>query len=214
MILPIIVMYKALGNTLADSIKTFTDFAKIFKKFFINLVSKVGAIFVEELFKLIKEDILKLIQQIIADIVKEKVFKKYAMILKLIGLLLAIISIISDYRRCKSLIDEIFAILNLINLPGVGGGIPLPLLFASQLLDGYSESRAFIGVIEELQSLGIPTGAMPSGAPNLEMLGKFGQMKAMANEDAENNKIQIAVGPLTITPAGLTVPSSAYGKKF
>ena len=70
--------------------------AKIFKKFFINLVSKVGAIFVEELFKLIKEDILKLIQQIIADIVKEKAFKKYAMILKLIALLLAIISIISD----------------------------------------------------------------------------------------------------------------------
>jgi hypothetical protein len=215
MILPIIVMYKALGNILADSIRTFTDFAKIFKKFFINLVSKVGAIFVEELFKLIKEDILRLIQQIIADIVKEKVFKKYAMILKLIALLLAIISIISDYRKCKSLVDEIFAILNLINLPGLGGGgIPLPLLFASQLLDGYSESRAFIGVIEELQNLGIPTGAMPSGAPNLEMLGKFGQMKAMANEDAENNKIQIAVGPLTMTPAGLTVPTSAYGKKF
>lgn len=215
MILPIIVMYKALGNILADSIKTFTDFAKIFKKFFINLVSKVGAIFVEELFKLIKDDILILIQQIIADIVKERVFKKYAMILKLIALLLAVISVISDYRRCKSLIDEIFAILNLVNLPGLGGGgIPLPLLFASRLLDGYSESRAFIGVIEELQNMGIPTGAMPSGAPNLEMLGKFGQMKAMANEDAENNKIQIAIGPLTMTPAGLTVPSSAYGKKF
>ena len=215
MILPIIVMYKALGNILADSIKTFTDFAKIFKKFFINLVSKVGAIFVEELFKLIKEDILKLVQQIINDIVKEKIFKKYAMILKLIALLLAIISIISDYRRCKSLVDEILAILNLINLPGLGGGgIPLPLLFASQLLDGYSESRAFIGVIEELQSLGIPTGAMPSGAPNLEMLGKLGQMKAIANEDAENNKVQIAVGPLAITPAFLTVPASAYGKKF
>jgi len=214
MILPIIVMYKSLGNILADNIKTFTDFAKIFKKFFINLVSKVGAIFVEELFKLIKEDILKLIQQVIADIVKEKVFKKYAMILKLITLLLAVVSIISDYRRCKSLVDEIFAILNLINLPGLGGGIPLPLLFAAQLLDGYSESRAFIGVIEEMQSIGIPTGAMPSGAPNFDILGKFGQMKAMANEDAENNKIQIAVGPLTITPAGLTVPSSAYGKKF
>ena len=137
------------------------------------------------------------------------------MILKLIALLLAILSIISDYRKCKSLIDEIFAILNLLNLPGLGGGgIPLPLLFASQLLDGYSESRAFIGVIEELQNMGIPTGDMPSGAPNLEMLGKFGQMKAMANEDAENNKIQIALGPLTITPAGLTVPASAYGKKF
>jgi hypothetical protein len=55
---------------------------------------------------------------------------------------------------------------------------------------------------------------MPSGAPNLDILSKFGQMKAMAFEDAENNKVQIAVGPLVVTPAFLTVPTSSYGKKF
>jgi hypothetical protein len=214
MILPIIVMYKALGNTLADNIKSFVDFAKIFKKFFINLVSKVGAIFVEELFKLIKEDILRLVQQVIKDIVKEKIVKKYAMILKLIALLLAIIGLITDYRKCKNLIDDILALLNLLNLPGLSSGIPLPFLYAAQLLDGYSESRAFIGAIEEMQSMGIPTGAMPSGAPNFDLLGKFGQMKAMAMEDAENNKLQVAVGPLVVTPAFLTVPASSYGKKF
>ena len=214
MILPIIVMYKALGNTLADNIKSFVDFAKIFKKFFINLVSKVGAIFVEELFKLIKEDILKLVQQVIRDIAKEKIIKKYAMILKLIALLLAIIGLITDYRKCKNLVDDILALLNLLNLPGLSSGIPLPFLYAAQLLDGYSESRAFIGAIEEMQSLGIPTGAMPSGAPNFDLLGKFGQMKAMAMEEAENNKLQVAVGPLVVTPAFLTVPASSYGKKF
>ena len=214
MILPIIVMYKALGNTLADNIKSFVDFAKIFKKFFINLVSKVGAIFVEELFKLIKEDILKLVQQVLRDIVKERIVKKYAMILKLLALLLAIIGLITDYRRCKNLIDDLLALLNLLNIPGLSSGIPLPILYAAQLLDGYSESRAFIGAIEEMQSLGIPTGAMPSGAPNFDLLGKFGQMKAMALEEAENNKLQVAVGPLTVTPAFLTVPTSSYGKKF
>ena len=214
MILPIIVMYKALGNTLADNIKSFVDFAKIFKKFFINLVSKVGAIFVEELFKLIKEDILKLIQQVLKDIIKERIVKKYAMILKLLALLLAIIGLITDYRKCKNLIDDLLALLNLLNIPGLSSGIPLPILYAAQLLDGYSESRAFIGAIEELQSLGIPTGAMPSGAPNFDLLGKFGQMKAMALEDAENNKLQVAVGPLVVTPAFLTVPTSSYGKKF
>ena len=214
MILPIIVMYKALGNTLADNIKSFVDFAKIFKKFFINLVSKVGAIFVEELFKLIKEDILKLVQQVLRDIVKERIVKKYAMILKLLALLLAIIGLITDYRKCKNLIDDILALLNLLNIPGLSSGIPLPILYAAQLLDGYSESRAFIGAIEEMQSLGIPTGAMPSGAPNFDLLGKFGQMKAMALEEAENNKLQVAVGPLVVTPAFLTVPTSSYGKKF
>lgn len=215
MILPIIVMYKALGNTLSDAINNFVDFAKTFKRFVIDLVSKVGAIFVEELFKLIKEDILKLVQQVINDILKEKIIKKYAMILKLLSLLLAIIGLITDYRRCKSLVDDILALLNLINIPGLGSlGIPLPILYAAQLLDGYSESRAFIGVIEEMQRLGIPTGAMPSGAPNLDILGKFAQMKAMAFEEAENNKVQIAVGPLVVTPAFLTVPASSYGKKF
>ena len=39
-------------------------------------------------------------------------------------------------------------------------------------------------------------------------------MKAMAKEDSDNNKVQLAIGPLTITPAGLTVPSSAFGKKL
>ena len=87
MILPIIAMSKALGNNITDSIKSFMDFAKIFKSFFINLVSKVGAIFVEELYRLIKSDILQLIQSVITDIVKEKQIKKYAMILKLISLL-------------------------------------------------------------------------------------------------------------------------------
>jgi hypothetical protein len=52
------------------------------------------------------------------------------------------------------------------------------------------------------------------GSPNLDVLGKFGQMKAMAREDSDNNKVQMAIGPLTITPAGLTVPSSAFGKKL
>ena len=211
MILPILTMYKALGNTI-DNIKSFVDFAKTFKKFFINLVSKVGAIFVEELYKLIKEDILKLAQQVITDILKEKQMKKYAMILKLIGILLAIIKLISDYRKCKSLIDDLLNILNLITTPG--GGVPLPLLFAAQLLDGYSETRAFVGTIAEMQKLGVSTGAMPSGAPNFDVLSKLGQMKSMASENAENGKLQIAIGSLSITPAGLTVPAGAYGKSF
>ena len=215
MILPIITMFKALGNSIADNIKSFTDFVKIFKTFFINLVSKVGAIFVEELYRLIKSDILKLLQSVITDIVKEKQIKKYAMILKLISLLLILAGLLNDFRKCKSLVDDIFRILNLINLPGFGGSaVPLPIMFAAQFCDGYSETRAFIGAMEEMQKIGIPTGDMPSGAPNMDILGKFSQMKSMAFEESENNKVQIAVGPLTLTPAGFTVPANAFGKKF
>jgi hypothetical protein len=46
------------------------------------------------------------------------------------------------------------------------------------------------------------------------MLSSFAQMKSSSTEDAQNGKVQIAVPPLSITPAGLTVPSSAFGKKI
>jgi hypothetical protein len=214
-LLPIYVMLKAIGQETTDSIKGLVDFTKQFKKFAINFISKIGAIFVQELFELIKKDILALIQRVITDIVKEKIDKRISMILKLIQLLLIVASFISDWRKCKSVVDELLALLDLITSSlGFGSQIPLPLLFASQLLDGYSESRAFVGAIEELQKIGIPTGPLPDGSPNLDILGKFGQMKAMAKEDSDNNKLQIAIGPLTMTPAGLTVPASAFGKKI
>lgn len=213
-LLPILVMVKALGQTVGDAVKSAMDFIKEFSKFFIEVVSKVGAIFVEELFNIIKRDIQNLIQSIIQDLVKEKVNKKIVMILKLIQLILIIASFISDWRRCKSVVDEILALLNLVASSIPGGQIPLPLLFASRLLDGYSETRSFIGTIEELQKLGIPTGDLPDGSPNLDVLAKFGQMKAMSKEEAENGKVQIAVGPLTVTPAGITIPANAFGKKI
>ena len=215
-LLPIYIMLKSLGQSAVDLINSFMAFIKEFKKFAINVISKVGAIFIEELFELIKKDIMALIQKVITDLIKEKIDKRLTMILKLVQLLLIVSSFISDWRRCKSVVDEILSMLSLItsSIPGLGGGIPLPLLFASQLLDGYSASRAFIGAIGEFQNIGIPTGALPDGSPNLDLLSKFGQMKAMANEDDSNGKLEIAIGPLTMTPAGLTIPAKATGKKI
>jgi hypothetical protein len=212
-LLPIFVMLKSLGQTFVDVVNSFVAFMKTFKKFFINLMSKIGALFVKELFEIIKKDILNLIQSVIQDVAREKMDKRIIMILKLIQLIIVVAQFISDWRKCKSVIDEILSLLK-IATSGWGGEIPLPLLFASQFMDGYSESRAFIGAIEEMQKLGIPTGTMPDGSPNLDVLKMLGQMKSMSSEEAENGKVQIAIPPLTMTPAGLTVPSSAFGKKM
>lgn len=212
-LLPIYIMTKSLGQTVDESVKSAVDFIKNFPKFFAEVVSKVGAIFVEELFNIIKRDIQNLIESIVIDLAQELIAKKTAMILKLIQLILIIASFINDWRKCKSVVDEILGLLNLVGGLIPGGNIPLPLLFVSQLLGGYSETRAFIGTIEELQKLGIPTGDLPDGSPNLSVLAMFGQMKAMAKEEVENNKVQIAVGPLVVSPAGLTIPANAFGKK-
>lgn len=212
-LLPIITMFKALGQNASNAIDSYMAFIKLFSKYVINVTSKIQALFVQELFELIKRDIVNLIQAVVKDLAKEKADKRIIMILKLIQILIIVSRFIRDWRRCKSVIDELLQLLNVV-VSGWGGEVPLPLLFGSQLLDGYSESRAFLGTIEELQKIGVPTGPMPDGSPNLDLLSKFSLLKAHAKEEAENGKVQVAIGPLTMTPAGLTVPASSFGKKL
>lgn len=214
-LLPIYTMIKAIGKTVDDTIDTFEKFCKFFKSFSTNLITKIGAIFIKELFDIIKKDIKNLILTVIKDITKEKKDKRTKMILKLTKIFLAVAELyklVSDWRKCRSVVDEI---LNLIQLYKTRkDDIPYPILLASNLLDGYSETRAFIGTIEELQKLGIPTGDMPDGSPNLTVLSMFAQLKASADEENSNGKVLVTIGPLTITPSGFTVPSKGVGKKL
>jgi hypothetical protein len=213
-ILPILTMYEVLYQNATQAINSFTSFMKNFKSYVKSVISKIGALFVETLFGIIKKDIIRLIKSISREILIERVRLKYKRITKLIDLLLIVAKFVSDWRQCKSVIDELFMLLNLARGKGVGSGVPLPLLFGSQLLEGSSPTRAFINTIEDLQSLGIPTGPMPDGSPNLTMLSMFSSIKGSADEIAENGKIEIAIPPLTITPAGITIPLKASGKSI
>jgi len=196
-----------------STINSLQDFYKCFKSFVTNLISKIGALFVKELFELIRKDLINLIQSIIVDITKEKIAKKYAIILKLVQLITIVAQIINDFRKCKSVIDELLALLELATT-GFGSNIPLPLLAASQLLGGYSPTKAMINVIEEMQSLGLPTGPMPDGSPNLYLAATMSQIKGQDKENSENGKVQIFAKPLAISPAGFTIPAAIYGKSF
>ena len=103
-------------------------------------------------------------------------------------------------------------ILYLLNLIGgfVGtkiagkNDIPIPLLLAAQLLPGYSPERATINAIEGLQKLGIPTGTLPDGSPNLMLLYNLITNKAVDKERAENEKLQIVMNS-TITGVGKAI---------
>lgn len=217
-LLPIFVMLKVLGQNIQDIIRSLVDFSRIFKKFVINIISKIGAIFTKELFELVQKNIKQILQKVIMDLAREKADKKIIIILKLIQLLIVVAEFINDWRRCKSVIDEILWLLKIATsgwgLENFAGQVPYPLLLASRFLDGYSETRAYIGTINEMQQLGIPTGPMPDGSPNLGVLAMFSQMKAMAREDAENGKVEVAVDPLSFTPAGLTNGLVIHGKKL
>ena len=212
-ILPLYIMAKAIGQLSGYAIESLMDFMKAFKKYCIHIMSKIGALFVKELFEIIKKDIMTLMTEIIKDLAKEKVLKKYAMILKLIELIMIIAKFIDDWRKCKSVVDEILALLTLVT-PDFGGGIPAPLLAAAQMLEGTSPSRAFMNTISEFQKSGLPTGAMPDGSPNLMLQSIFGQIKGQSQEQAENGKVQIFMKPLTVTPAGTLPSADIYGKAF
>ena len=147
---------------------------------------------------------------ILKDVTKSQRLKKYAIILKLIQLALIISQLINDYRKCKSLMSNILLLLDTIN--GLGpkqliskNDIPIPLLRLADLLPGYSPERATINTIELLQGLGIPTGTLPDGSPNLMLLFNLMSNKGVDTERAENEKIITVLKEDLITSVGKAV---------
>ena len=199
-----------IGNSVNNLINSNVDFLKTFKKFNIEMVAEIGAIFVTELFNILKKDLINLMKPIIADIGSEALKAKLQMIERLITIALIINQIVigvKDYKKCKSLIDDILIILNLISsLAPPGSKIPKVLLLLAKFLPGTSASRASINTIEELQKLGIPTGTLPDGSPNLMLLFNLASNKATKKESAQNGKLQ-AIG---ISADGK--PVEIYGK--
>ena len=90
--------------------------------------------------------------------------------------------------------------------------IPFALLVTTRLLRGFSSNGAFLKVIEKYDELGIPTGPMPDGSPNLYLISAKAIIEAFDEEKNENEKVQIAVEPLTVLPIGVTTPSVMFGK--
>jgi hypothetical protein len=211
-LLPLIVMLKALGDNVDLAINSFMDFAKRFKKMIVNIASKIGALFAKILFNIIRKDILSLIKGIIGDIKNEKIRNRLEAIRSLTEVLVTLANIVKDFRECKSVIDELLSLLKLAG-KGFGNKIPYPLLLSSELLDGYSSTRAFLNVIEEFEKLGLPTGPMPDGSPNLMLVSIKAILDGSDKEDRQNGSLQVAVKPMTVLPIGVTKGLSSYGKK-
>jgi hypothetical protein len=200
------------GNTTLGGVNNIinngVDFLKVFKSFNIQLISKIGAIFLKTLYDILKRDILNLISSVITDISKSALLKKYAIILRLVQILLILSQLIDDYRRCKSLINNILLLLKTI-FGRPNGKIPMPLLLLTQFLPGTSPERSTINTIELLQSVGIPTGTLPDGSPNLMGIYNLMTHKGADKEEAENGKIE----GMTIVPPFVGGPVEVYGKK-
>ncbi len=189
------------GNTslggVNNVVNNSVDFLKVFKKFNLQVISKIGAIFLKVLYEILKKDILNLLRSVLSDITKTQRLKKYAIILRLVDILVVLSQLVSDYRKCKSLINDILLLLKLIFGRG-DGSIPMPLLLLTQFLPGTSPERSTINAIQELQKLGIPTGTLPDGSPNLMLLYNLSTNKGLDKEEAENGKVE---GTVIVPPS-------------
>ena len=115
-------------------------------------------------------------------------------------LTLIISQLIDDYRKCKNLLDNILLLLSLIGQTlGAGQTIPYPLLALSGSLPGISSEQMTINTIQTLQGLGIPTGALPDGTPNLMLQFNLASNKGIVSNITEEGKIEgIGIGgPVT-----------------
>ena len=183
-----------IGQEVDNIVDDSVDFFKKFKTFVFNTIQRINAEYLKVLFETLKKDILNLLNIVISDIGKSATLKKYTKILRLIQLALIVIQLISDYRKCKSLVDDILNLLNLINTTFNGGNrLPAPLLFLTQSLPGFSPERALINGLKILQDRGLPTGDMPDGSPNLMNQFMDSLIKGMDQEEAENGTIDATV---------------------
>lgn len=186
----------SVGQQGSNIVNSGSDFLKKYKTFAIEVISQINAEFLKVLYEILKRDIVNLVGSIITDANKSAAAKKYVIILRLAQIALVISQLINDYRKCKSLLDNILLLLNLIGQTA-NLTLPLPLLSLAALLPGTSPERAAINAFELLQKLGIPTGTLPDGSPNLMGLYSLVMAKAIEKEESENGKVEImtATGP-------------------
>lgn len=186
---PFLTMVRALGVDYDETQTGLSDFMKKNSQLVKNLMSRIGAKFIEMLFQEIKRDIKKLIQQIVVDIVTDDKGTAFAMIERLVSLGKTLLTMVDDFRKCKSVIDAILQLFNVIpNLKSQS--IPIPLLKISEFLPGYSPNRAYIESIQLMQQLGLPTGPNLDGSPNLGLQQMYAQFKGADNENKVNGKVE------------------------
>jgi hypothetical protein len=189
-----------IGASASNVITNGTEFLKAFKTFSIQVISRINAEFLQVLFEILKRDIVNLVSSIISDISRTRNAKTYTMILRLVQIAFVVSQLINDYRKCKSLLDNILLLLDLVGQTlGLRRVIPLPLLALSGLLPGISPEKMTINSIEIFQALGLPTGTLPDGSPNLMLQYLLGSNRGIATNIAEDGKIEGigAGGPIT-----------------
>lgn len=211
-LLPMMIMVKSLENdqqniqnSVLNKVYNLESFMKTFKTFNIEVISTIGAEFTKILTEIIKRDLRKLLRSIIRNLRKETQKKRLLQTKSLLSLGILVTQIIPNFRKCKSVVDSIVDLIQL-SLRGTRYDTPATALFFAKFRSGFSDTRAMLSVIEELQKKGIPTGPMPDGSPNLWVLSIQAQITGVEAERTENGRNQGILPALKVLPIGITIP--------
>jgi hypothetical protein len=214
-LLGLVVALKSVGSIKIDLVEDFKTFTENMKEFLVNLTSKISAIFIEELFKLLKKNIRKLVEILMLEIVRESKDARLKMITSIVFILLQLANAALDWRECKSVVDEILNLLNL-GLTALGSRIPSFVLASGGLLGGFSSTRAFANMVQKFQEAGIITGDLPDGSPNKLLPSLKDMIDAQHDEQLSNGKTEIFIPPLSVIAlgGGTTLPGRGIGKSY
>ena len=195
MIFPIALIYKKLKSETL-SVK---ELMKKLYKLFTNVITNVFWKFVKEFWRFVKRDLLNFVKSVASTILSNKLKKIKAIIKVLINIILKALD--TGIQCCQDIFSAILnAITSSLNRKV---SIPIPglLLALSDKLPGYSSDRAYLNVIEKLESSGINTGPIYGTENKLPSLIKS-ILDGHGQEMDENSYVKVGLHTTTIPANG------------
>jgi hypothetical protein len=214
--LPLIMIYKIFKQMALNVVINIKELMKKFYKAISLIIKDLFWIFIRAFWDLVKIDLIAFVTKLVQKIIKRK-YKRYLLI---ITSLLALLKKISEtemdscYEIFQTILDTITGAINM-KTPLT---FPSFLLFVADLAPGYSQDRAFLNIVERLESAGVPTGPIYGESNDVLTLVKSVIDGHTEEEDANSFvKIVLKGGILPGPTGGAVIPPaliSGVGKKF
>jgi hypothetical protein len=190
-----------INNIINSQINTGVDFIREYKKFVFRVVGRIMNRFLELLFNMLKKNLLRLLREILRDIARTSKSAKLKAINAILDYAQPLVQGFLNYRECKSLIQQIQRIIQLLRgtprLPP--SPFPNPILVLSEFLPGVSPERGVLNIVEYMQAYALRTGTLPDGSPNRIVRLVTAIEKGGYDEFVQNGKVEgtAFVPPLT-----------------
>lgn len=212
MFYPIILMYKAFKGSVVTMIK---EMMKTLYKFFMNVIKKLFWLFIKEFWLLIKRDLLDFVKKVAYKILMNKL-KKIKMIVQiLINIIRRVLT--TKIGSCTEIFNAILEAINAAINKSIKIPIPGALLVLSELLPGFSSDRAYINIVERLESSGINMGPIYGSENKLPLLIK-GIVDGYSEEVDTNSYVKIALKSAVVGAGtngyGIIAFAEGVGKQF